>query len=433
MAELALELDFCKTAWPMRKGYRHFLDGRDTSGRSSYSKSVASKWLHRLESCEHATARMAHSVAHRHKHSQQKSDACRTKSKRYKSPREPESWMMSSGREALDWENFDHSFLEFHDSDDLSDWDSGSESTCSGISGSTCSSCSTSSNASSKSEKSELEPTRWEMAQRAAESTAETYRQLAPARPKVVSSRPKVATPKQHDEILPVPRVPHVQVSVDPPFPEAHASALAFAGKESGQSLRIGKCLRGKPEQPKLYGLEEIDACSPEYEAVTWYFKQTLFSAAEIHSLSRITRQSVQQRFLSNGDNTLMFHGCRSVQNYERILSDGFQTSRCCSGGAGYGTWFAYNAQYSDTGYAHQTGGWKHLFVCVVSNYYTVKHDSVMRVVGQDCAYPQWVIKYRTYHRRWHSFPLPARPPASMQDRTFHVVRDGQWVPEGAT
>ena len=180
MAELALELDFCKTAWPMRKGYRHFLDGRDTSGRSSYSKSVASKWLHRLESCEHATARMAHSVVHRHKHSQQKSDACRTKSKRYKSPREPESWMMSSGREALDWENFDHSFLEFHDSDDLSDWDSGSESTCSGISGSTCSSCSTSSNASSKSEKSELEPTRWEMAQRVAASTAAAYRKSEP-------------------------------------------------------------------------------------------------------------------------------------------------------------------------------------------------------------------------------------------------------------
>ena len=341
--------------------------------------------------------------------------------------------MMSRESEGLDWENFDSwSLVWFHDFDDLSevDWDSGSESTYSGISGlSTRSSCSTSSSASNKSE----EPTRWEMAQRAAESTAETYRQLAPARPKVVSSRPKVATPKQHDEILPVPRVPHVQVSVDPPFPEAHASALAFAGKESGQSLRIGKCLRGKPEQPKLYGLEEIDACSPEYEAVTWYFKQTLFSAAEIHSLSRITRQSVQQRFLSNGDNTLMFHGCRSPHNYERILSHGFKTSCCRSGGPGYGTWFAYNAQYSDTGYAHQTGGWKHLFVCVVSNYYTVKHDSVMRVVGQDCAYPQWVIKYRTYHRRWHSFPLPARPPASMQDRTFHVVRDGQWVPEGAT
>ncbi|CAJ1446723.1 unnamed protein product [Effrenium voratum] len=430
MAELALELDFCKqTAWPMRKGYRHFLDGRNTSGRSSYSKSVDSKWLRRLESREHATARLAH----RNKHSQQKIDAGQIKSKKYRSPQEQESWMMSRESEGLDWENFDSWSLEwFHDFDDLSevDWDSGSESTYSGISGlSTRSSCSTSSSASNKSE----EPTRWEMAQRAAESTAETYRQLVPARPKVVSSRPKVATPKQHDEILPVPHVPHVQVSVDPPFPEAHASALAFAGKESGQSLRIGKCLRGKPEQPKLYGLEEIDACSPEYEAVTWYFKQTLFSAAEIHSLSRITRQSVQQRFLSNGDNTLMFHGCRSPHNYERILSHGFKTSCCRSGGPGYGTWFAYNAQYSDTGYAHQTGGWKHLFVCVVSNYYTVKHDSVMRVVGQDCAYPQWVIKYRTYHRRWHSFPLPARPPASMQDRTFHVVRDGQWVPEGAT
>ncbi|CAJ1373614.1 unnamed protein product [Effrenium voratum] len=429
MAELALELDFCKTAWPMRKGYRHFLDGRDTSGRSSYSKSVASKWLHRLESCEHATARMAHSVAHRHKHSQQKSDACRTKSKRYKSPREPESWMMSSGREALDWESFDHSFLEFHDSDDLSDWDSGSESTCSGISGSTCSSCSTSSNASSKSEKSELEPTRWEMAQRVAASTAAAYRKLVPARPKAVKSPPKVKKPQQRIFST----VPRVQASVSPPFPEAHAAALEFAkGEESEQSLRTGKHFgRGKPGQPKRQKLEQIDACSPEYEAITRYFQQTLSREPEIHSLSRITQQGVQQRFMSNGDNTLMFHGCRSVQNYERILSDGFQTSRCCSGGAGYGTWFAYNASYSDGGYAHDAGGWKHLFVCVVSNYYTVLDNTSMRVVGQDCAYPQWVIKYRFENQRLPSSPLPAKPTSSTKGRTFYVVRDGQWVPEG--
>ena len=121
--------------------------------------------------------------------------------------------------------------------------------------------------------------------------------------------------------------MPRVQASVSPPFPEAHAAALEFAkGEESEQSLRTGKHFgRGKPGQPKR---QQIDACSPEYEAITRYFQQTLSREPEIHSLSRITQQGVQQRFMSNGDNTLMFHGCGLVLYSTKLLeNDGCLTN----------------------------------------------------------------------------------------------------------
>merc|ERR1712176_1036120 len=76
----------------------------------------------------------------------------------------------------------------------------------------------------------------------------------------------------------------------------------------------------------------------------------------------------VRSRYLKGGAEQIMFHGCRSEENERRILRNGFQVSSCVSGGPNYGTWFAYNASYSDSGFAFSdTDGIKHLFVCVVS------------------------------------------------------------------
>merc|ERR1719221_842227 len=92
-----------------------------------------------------------------------------------------------------------------------------------------------------------------------------------------------------------------------------------------------------------------------------------------------------------------MFHGCRSQENEDSILRRGFQVSQCVSGGANFGTWFAYNASYSDSGFAYEdSDGIKHLFVCVVSEKKVVLDDQrCMRVVAQDCACPVWLLKYR--------------------------------------
>merc|ERR1719264_2466815 len=102
-----------------------------------------------------------------------------------------------------------------------------------------------------------------------------------------------------------------------------------------------------------------------------------------------------------------MFHGCRSLANEASILADGFSASRCVSGGAGFGTWFAYSSSYSNGGYVVNLGGTRRIFVCAVSDTKDVALDNVtMRVVGQDCAYPMWLLTYR-----WASPPQPHMVP----------------------
>jgi hypothetical protein len=92
-----------------------------------------------------------------------------------------------------------------------------------------------------------------------------------------------------------------------------------------------------------------------------------------------------------------MFHGCRSQDNEAKILANGFQVSQCVSGGANFGTWFAYNAAYSDGGFVHtDCDGVKHLFLSIVSEKDVARDDKIcMRVVAQDCAYPAWLLTYR--------------------------------------
>jgi len=143
-------------------------------------------------------------------------------------------------------------------------------------------------------------------------------------------------------------------------------------------------------------------AASLEYRAVTGYFLKTLASQAEVLGLSRVQNPTVWQRFQDNvkdfKNQTIMFHGCRCQANEDSICNNGFQVSCCRSGGAGYGTWFAHRAAYSNGGYVFVNDkGVRHIFVCLVSD---VPEDRVldnptMRVVRQDCAYPLWLLTYK--------------------------------------
>lgn len=104
-----------------------------------------------------------------------------------------------------------------------------------------------------------------------------------------------------------------------------------------------------------------------------------------------------------------MFHGCRSADNEESIIQDGFSVPKCVSGGSNYGTWLAYIAAYSDSGFAFDDSqGVRHLFVALVTETDVRRDDGqVMRVVGPDCAYPMYVL---TYQRVSHLSMAPAVP-----------------------
>merc|ERR1711870_131225 len=94
----------------------------------------------------------------------------------------------------------------------------------------------------------------------------------------------------------------------------------------------------------------------------------------------------------------IMFHGCRTATNLESILANGFQVKHCIGGGPNFGTWFAYGAQYSNSGYVYTNpAGFRHLFVCVVSSKHAVLDNITMRVVRQGCAYPFWLLTYKCH------------------------------------
>lgn len=138
------------------------------------------------------------------------------------------------------------------------------------------------------------------------------------------------------------------------------------------------------------------DGC-PEFTLVTAYLVGTIGYAPHIQSVERVQNEKVLSSFRDTGDLTMMFHGCRAQANEDGILNNGFQVNKCVSGGANYGSWFAYAANYSDSGFVlTDKGGLKHIFICVVTKEKVVLNNVTMRVVGQGCAYPQWLIKYRT-------------------------------------
>jgi hypothetical protein len=141
-----------------------------------------------------------------------------------------------------------------------------------------------------------------------------------------------------------------------------------------------------------------LGGVAQEHKVVIDYFLETLGRRnVRVSEVIRLENPRVRSRYLEGSAERIMFHGCRSQENETRILQNGFQVSSSVSGGPNYGTWFAYNASYSDSGFGFSdTDGIKHLFVCVVSEKHVVLDDKhTMRVVGQNCAYPRWLLRYR--------------------------------------
>lgn len=285
---------------------------------------------------------------------------------------------------------------------------------------------------------------RWEEAQVVADIVAKTYkpppRQIPPKAKEALAS--PLSVEGEDFLISAAPR--HEVRPMFAGWPPAnlrseHDRVLSFAKLPEvapGEETKASNCSRTMRESV-------VSSTSDEYEAVTRYFQATLGEKAEIHDLNRINVPKFRERFLTDGDHTIMFHGCRSSQNEASILEKGFRVASCVSGGTKFGTWFAYRADYSNRGYSFQDqDGLEHLFVCVVSYFYTVMDQALMRVVGQDCAYPQWLIRYRTARTPAYVPPVYAppvvagtsRPGKSTnrgRDRTWYVVRDGQWQLEG--
>lgn len=136
---------------------------------------------------------------------------------------------------------------------------------------------------------------------------------------------------------------------------------------------------------------------SAEYHAVIDYFIATLGrTGVNVQELIRLQDPRVCAHFDSGYKNTIMFHGCRSLVNEQSIIASGFQVKCCESGGPNSGTWFAYGAVYSNGGFVFtDQDGVYHIFVCVVSSKHVVLDNHTMRVVGQGCAYPLWLLKYK--------------------------------------
>eukprot|EP00932_Pfiesteria_piscicida_P012509 SRR837773.23897.p2 GENE.SRR837773.23897~~SRR837773.23897.p2 ORF type:complete len:211 (-),score=27.13 SRR837773.23897:86-646(-) len=168
-----------------------------------------------------------------------------------------------------------------------------------------------------------------------------------------------------------------------------------------------------------MYRQSTLSKSDEEFDAVSSYFMSTLGAAStKIHSITRLAGAG-RDRFKSGSGQRLMFHGCKCLQNERAIMSGGFAVSACVSGGRNYGTWFAFSAAYSDSGFAfNDAEGIRHMFVCVVSNASVVMQNETMRVVGQNCAYPCWIVKYV------HG--------SSRQAHTFNVGPYGRWVAPGA-
>merc|ERR1712048_1479464 len=105
-----------------------------------------------------------------------------------------------------------------------------------------------------------------------------------------------------------------------------------------------------------------------------------------------------------------------------------------------------YSANYSHNGYTFwDEDGYRHLFACAVCYAEVVKDDSIMRVVGQDCAYPMWLLKYKLHEpppkipyfppsQLYQVLPRPKMPVRRRKRNSrpgpdfFFEVRRGQWV-----
>jgi len=234
----------------------------------------------------------------------------------------------------------------------------------------------------------------------------------------------------------PYPAIPRERLVGKPWFAAAHSSAQKFA--RSGVS---GLPACWDPDDGDTDRVQ-VHFRSLEYAAVTSYFIATMMCAPsfdlKVVSLERLQNRSVYARYAEGGvgNETVMFHGCRTIKNEKGIIQDGFQVCKCFAGGTNYGTWFAYNAHYSNGGYVHCWGGVRYIFVCVVSDRYVVHVDRAARVVAQDCAYPLWLLGYTWDEKP----PIPEAPDYTAYPRRkrrskgqspapfFHEVCNGRWL-----
>ena len=150
-------------------------------------------------------------------------------------------------------------------------------------------------------------------------------------------------------------------------------------------------------------GLVDVERASAEHMLVASHLAASLDRQSQVQRVQRVQNAVAFRGYHRSGEQTLMFHGCKTQANEDAIVREGFRADLCKSGGRGYGTWFAYASSYSDRSFAlplAERTGYKRLFVCLVSKH-AVKRDDApsvtprMRVVGPGGAYPQWVVTYR--------------------------------------
>jgi len=298
---------------------------------------------------------------------------------------------------------------------------------------------------------------RWEEAQARAVAGRERYAQLLRERAAdltmTAAEKKTKPQPARNDDVIapPVhgsPALSRSRLAGRPCDVPMHDRVLKFAARSQDAGL--------PPAWRSCGGSSSVSLCpsDEEYQAVTDYFRQSIqrgnIRDPEIVSLERLQNSEAYTRYAPGGSEkeTVMFHGCRTAANETSIVQTGFQVRKCVSGGANYGTWFAYNADYSNSGYVYvEPAGVRHIFVCVVSDRYVVQENAIMRVVAQDCAYPLWLLCYKCKG----SPPPPANfPPARVLAsqitvklvspvvrrkrkrnptvKVFHEVRAGRWV-----
>jgi len=215
-----------------------------------------------------------------------------------------------------------------------------------------------------------------------------------------------------------------------PPPPPPPSRALVSSAEQ--QVLRFAN---GKGSNGQLCSEGE------EYQAVREYFVKRLGARdVNVRGINRVNAGG-GSGFRPGTAQRAMFHGCKCIGNEHDILNDGFKVSKCISGGKSYGTWFAFNAAYSDSGFAfNDLDGIRHLFICLVSNAHVVMETDVMRVVGPGCAFPCWIVRYTHQqsgslqsfnvgpYGRWGGGPGGRGTAATLAPYGYEV-QHGQWVP----
>jgi len=273
--------------------------------------------------------------------------------------------------------------------------------------------------------------THWEQAVERAARAAKEYVFVAGERRKPVKPPDTVAVPTANA----VEAYPRVPIRGRPPAPSQHQRVLELAMPTHRRKYRdYPACWEDVGGRHTKVQLPRVNPSSEEYHAVTDYFNATVgrYGRIEVKELIRLQNPWAYDRYDPGFASTVMFHGCRSQANEDSIIADGFRVSCCKSGGHRFGTWFAYSASYSNNcGFVFVDGQEiRHLFVCVVSSKHVVLDDDERRVVGEGCAYPLWLLKYK--QGTWNVRPWKAAKGSSRKaaPKSFHVVRGGSWVLE---